>query len=44
VLYAHVRTRDGLRLAVLHSDGRAYSETDRATLGVLANLTSLALD
>jgi len=46
VLFAQVRTRHGFfgQLAVMHADGRPYSETDRAILGTLASLTSLALN
>jgi transcriptional regulator with XRE-family HTH domain len=42
---AHVRSRRGLvaRIQVLHHTGHPYSELERAQLGALANLTSLAL-
>jgi transcriptional regulator with XRE-family HTH domain len=46
VMFSHIRTRHGFaaQFTVMHSDGRDYSETDRATLSVLASLTSLALN
>jgi transcriptional regulator with XRE-family HTH domain len=46
VMFSHIRTRHGFaaQFTVMHSDGRGYSETDRAALSVLASLTSLALD
>lgn len=42
---AHIRSGRGLvaRIQVLHHTGHPYSELERAQLGALANLTSLAL-
>jgi transcriptional regulator with XRE-family HTH domain len=42
---AHVRSRRGLvaRIQLLHHTGHAYSHLERAQLGALANLVSLAL-
>jgi transcriptional regulator with XRE-family HTH domain len=45
VLISHVRTRRGFegQLSVVHSNGRLYSESERAIFGTLTTLVSLAL-
>lgn len=46
VMFSHVGTRNGFTglIGIMHAGGRVYSETDRAIAGVLATLTSLALN